>query len=461
MMTKTRNLALLILALATAVATAADWPQWMGPQRDGVWRETGLLKTFPQGGPRKVWSVPIDHGYAGPAVANGLLVVMDRVAEEEQDARKAMAEGVPGKERVLCFHANDGKKAWEHSYDVLYKISYPSGPRTTPLIDGELVYCLGAMGHLFCLRVDDGIVVWQKNFMEEFAMQRPLVWGWSAHPLIDGNQLICLVGGKGAGVVAFDKKSGAELWRSVNAKEIGYAPPVIHESNGHRQLIVWHDVAVRGLELSSGKQLWNIPFPAYEGIQRPAVTISNPTLHDNRLFVSDFYNGSLMLELSDQEPDAEELWSSPKDIAGHKDTLNTLMAPAIIRDGHIYGFAGTGELRCLKANSGEVVWRTYEPVGGGPALFATVFIVPNEDRYFLYTDQGELIIANMDASGYEEISRTKLLKPTSFARGRDIVWSHPAFANKRIYARNDEELVCFDLENQQTNEKRGKDQTSG
>ena len=433
------------LTVVASRGVADDWPQWMGPQRDGIWRESGIVEQFPEGGPKKIWSVPIDHGYAGPAVANGRVFVMDRVAEEPEDARKAMTEGVPGKERIHCLDATDGKKIWEHSYDVLYKISYPSGPRTTALVDGEMVYCLGAMGHLLCLKVDNGEVVWQKDFMKDFAMERPLVWGWSAHPLIDGNRLICLVGGKDAGVVAFDKRSGKELWRSVNATEIGYAAPVIHQTNEQRQLIVWHDVAVRGLDLANGKQYWNIPFPAYEGIQRPAVTISNPTLGDDRLFVSDFYNGSLMLQLDKSKPDADELWSSPQDVGGHKDTLNTLMAAAIMRDGHVYGFAGDGEFRCLNAETGKVIWRDYAPIGGKKALFSTVFIVPNGKRYFLYTDQGELIIANFDTNGYSEIDRAKVMKATSFARGRDIVWSHPAFANKRMYARNDEELACFNL----------------
>ena len=268
--------------------------------------------------------------------------------------------------------------------------------------------------------------------------------------MIDGDKLICLVGGKDAGIVAFDKKTGTEIWRSVDAKEIGYASPVIFESNGRRQLVVWHDVAVRGLDPATGKKLWNIPFPAADKIQRPAVTIANPTLAGNRLFVSDFYNGSLMLDLAEDKADAEELWSSPEDLGGHADTINTLMAASVIRDGHIYGFAGDGEMRCLKVETGEVVWRDRKPAGGKKALFATIFIIPigeTGNRYFLYTDQGELIIANLSPGGYEEVARAKVLDATSFARGRDVVWSHPAFANRRMYARNDKELACFDLSN--------------
>ncbi len=434
--------------LLISPAVADDWPQWMGPKRDGVWRESGIVSNFPPNGPKKLWSAPVNAGYTGPAVANGRVFVMDRVAEQPKDARKAMVEGVPGEERILCLDAETGESLWERKFEVLYKISYPAGPRATPLVDEDVVYCLGAMGHLHCLNVADGTTVWKKDFMKEFGMERPLVWGWSAHPMIDGNKLICLVGGKDAGVVAFDKKTGAEIWRSVDAEEIGYAPPVLYESNGKRQLIVWHDVAVRGLDPATGKKLWNIPFPAYDGIQRPAVTIANPTLAGNRLFVSDFYNGSLMLELAEDKADAEELWSSPKDIGGHKDTINTLMGAAVIRDGHLYGFAGTGEMRCLKVETGEVVWRNLKAVGEKPALFATIFIVPvgeSGNRYFLYTDQGELIIANLSPDGYEEVARVKLLDATSFARGRDVVWSHPAFANRRVYARNDKELACFDL----------------
>ncbi|MEM7315921.1 MAG: PQQ-binding-like beta-propeller repeat protein [Planctomycetota bacterium] len=442
---KMPSVSLLILLLATPLSLADDWPQWMGPKRDGIWRETGLLKSFPESGPKVKWRVPVRSGYAGPAVAGGRIFMMDWKTEAKP--KEGGMPKLPGTERVVCFNEADGKLLWQHEYEATYKISYPNGPRTTPLVEEDRVYTLGAMGKLLCLNSKNGDVIWSKDLMKEYKISDPLVWGWSAHPMIDGDKLICLVGGKNAGVVAFDKKSGKELWRSLNAKEICYAPPVVHQKGDLRQLIVWYDVAVAGMNIQTGEILWTVPFPENGNPQRPAVAISHPRVFGDHVFVSQFYDGAMVLKLTFDPPDADVVWISPKDTGNHKDTINILMAPAIVVDEHIYGMAGNGELRCLKALTGEVVWRTPGPTGKRPALFATTFIIPNEDRYFMFNDQGELILAELSPKGYEEKSRFKLLEATSFARGRDIVWSHPAFANKRMYARNDKEVICVELSN--------------
>jgi outer membrane protein assembly factor BamB len=280
--------------------------------------------------------------------------------------------------------------------------------------------------------------------LEDYGLERPPVWGWAAHPLIDGDKLICLVGGEGSGVVAFNKTNGEEIWRSITAKEMCYASPVIIEHGGHRLLAVWHDVAIQGLDIETGKRQWRVKFPKAEPM-RPAVSIAQPCVAGRKLLVSDFYNGSIVLELTEDLTDAEVVWQSEGDLGEHTDTLNTLMAAPIARDGHVYGMGGNGELRCLVTDTGELVWKDLKPTGDRPAMFATTFIVPNGDRDFLFTDQGELIVAKLSPEGYEEFGRAKLLETTGFARGRHIVWSHPAFANKCMYARNDKELICVDL----------------
>jgi outer membrane protein assembly factor BamB len=434
---------LLTLATTASIVSADDWPQWLGPQRDGVWRETGLLKSFPDEGPKVKWRTPIQSGYAGPAVADGRVFLMDWKTETTPE-RGGIAK-IPGKERVVCFNEADGKQRWEYSYETTYQISYPNGPRTTPVVESDRVYTLGAMGRLLCLNAKNGEVVWSKDLMKEYEMESALVWGWSAHPMIDGKKLICMVGGKDAGVVAFDKMTGKELWRSLNAKEICYASPVIYERGKLRQLIVWYDIGIAGMNIDSGEILWSIPFPEDGNPQRPAVAISHPRLFGDHLFVSNFYDGSIVIRLETEPADAEVVWVSPKDTGNQKETMNVLMAPAIVVEDHIYGMAGNGELRCLKAKTGEVVWRDPGPTGKRPALFATTFIVPSEDHYFMFNDQGELILANLSPKGYEELGRAEILQATSFARGRNIVWSHPAFANKRMYARNDKELICVEL----------------
>ncbi len=190
-----------IVLAAAGPAAADDWPQWLGPQRDGVWREKGILDKFPAGGPKILWRKPIGQGYSGPAVAGGRVYVMDR--------QKLGA----GTERVLCLNAADGALVWKHEYACTYgKIGFPTGPRTTPLIHGGKVYMLGTMGDLFCLDAATGKPLWHRNFVKDLKAPVPL-WGWSAHPLLVGDKLICTVGTNGCGAVAFDAGTGRELWR--------------------------------------------------------------------------------------------------------------------------------------------------------------------------------------------------------------------------------------------------------
>src|SRR5205823_749538 len=184
------------------------WPEWMGAKRDGVWREDGIIDKFPEGGPKVRWRQPIGPGYAGPAVAGGRVYVMDRGTDKlvlkDAFARTAM----PGTERVLCLDAMTGKQIWKHEYDCPYaKLSYPSGPRTTPVIRDGRVYSLGAMGDLFCLDAGSGKTLWYKDLRHAYKHDQP-IWGHSAHLLLDGKKLITLAGGDSSAVVALDKDSG-------------------------------------------------------------------------------------------------------------------------------------------------------------------------------------------------------------------------------------------------------------
>ncbi|MCI0540525.1 MAG: PQQ-binding-like beta-propeller repeat protein, partial [Verrucomicrobiales bacterium] len=222
------------IVLATASdARSDDWPQWLGPQRDGVWRETGIIEKFPTNGPAVKWRASIGGGYAGPAVANGRVYIMDRqLAKDAKNPSNAFDRAVvPGTERVLCLNEANGEMRWQHEYDCPYSVSYAAGPRTTPLVRDGKVYALGTEGNLFCLDAATGKIVWSRDFKKEFGVPTPL-WGFSAHPLLDGNRLICLVGGPGSTAVAFDKESGKEVWRALTAKEPGYAPPTLIEAGG-------------------------------------------------------------------------------------------------------------------------------------------------------------------------------------------------------------------------------------
>ena len=247
-----------VLALSSAAALRADdWPQWLGPQRDSVWRETGIITSFPAAGPPVLWRAAIGSGYSGPAVARDRVYVLDHQFAKASDKPTNAFDraSIPGLERVVCLNADDGKVLWRHEYDCPYTVSYPAGPRTTPLVSGGQVFTLGAEGNLLCLDARTGDVVWSRDFKAEYHIKTPM-WGFAGNPLLDGKKLICLAGGSNSTVVALDKNTGREIWRALSAKEPGYCSPVIFQAGGARQLIVWHPEAVNSLDPETGRQAW-------------------------------------------------------------------------------------------------------------------------------------------------------------------------------------------------------------
>ena len=228
-----------------------------------MWRDEGLVEKFPQGGPKQLWKVPIGTGYAGPAIAHGRLFVTDYIpGAGTKLPGGGFAKGkFAGTERVICRDAATGKEIWKTEYAVEYTVSYPAGPRCTPNVDGDFVYTLGAMGDLKCLNATTGKEIWSKNFIQDYESGLP-VWGFACHPLVDGDKLICMVGGSNDRlVVAFDKKTGKELWASQSCLgDFGYSPPMLYEFGGKRQVIIWHTKAVVGLEPNTGKRLWRVEF---------------------------------------------------------------------------------------------------------------------------------------------------------------------------------------------------------
>jgi outer membrane protein assembly factor BamB len=434
--------AFLILLLLSGIVHGDNWPQWLGPQRDGVWREPGIIEAFPAGGPKVLWRAKIGGGYTGPAVVNGRVYLMDRqVAEKSSVPGDAFARGViPGTERVLCLDAQTGAPIWEHRYECTYTMSYSTGPRCTPVVSGGKVWTLGAEGNLLCLDAADGKVLWSHDFKAEYEARTPM-WGFAGHPLLDGQRLICLCGGPDSVAIAFDKDSGKEIWRALDAREPGYCPPTMIKVGGVQQLILWHPQAVNSLDPATGKVLWSYPWEVRSGL-----TVATPRLAGDLLLLSSFYNGSKCLKLDASRPAATLQWEGKSLGEKNTDTLNSIISTPFIENGHIYGVCSYGQLRCLKLDTGERLWETFAATSGDkPVRWANAFLIKREKRFFLANEQGDLIIANLTPKGYEEISRVKLLKPTTTDPRRAVVWSHPAFANKCVFMRNDEEIACASL----------------
>jgi outer membrane protein assembly factor BamB len=417
-----------------------DWPEVGGTGRLNVWRETGILDTFPAGGLKVLWRTSIRSGYTGPSVANGRVFVADWVETQRPK----------GTERAIALDEKTGRILWTQEWQADYRgISWPNGPRATPTVDGDRVYFAGADGKLLCLNVATGAIVWQKDYVKDYGADRSkwaFDWGFASAPLVDGNRLIAMVGGRpDAKVVAFDKMTGKEIWRAFSSLEtdLGVAQPKIITAGGTRQLIIWYPGAVAGLDPVTGKVFWEQLYKI-----GGSMTVVLPVQNGSDLFLTTFYDGPLMLTLDDKKPAAKVLWKGTSDSEIQTDGLHAVIATPVIIDDYIYGICSYGQFRCLKAKTGERVWET-QAVTKERARWASGVIVRHEDRLFINNDRGELIIVKPSPDGYHEISRTQLIKPTSEPQNRRelvyVNWMQPAYANRHIYARNDEEIICASL----------------
>ncbi len=425
----------------------ADWPQWRGPTEDCVWRETGILEAFPADGLEVRWRQKIGSGYAGPAVAGGYVFVADRVLDP--DAReKAFPEKNTrnhhylrkireGKERLLCLRESDGAILWTHQYECTYTTAraYATGPRCTPCVDEGKVYHLGAEGNLLCLNVQSGEVVWSKDFNDIPSFSVP-TWGTSSHPYIDGETLFCIVGGEGTAVMAFDKRTGQERWRRLSSKAHGYSAPMIYTIHGQRQLVAWLAESINALDPETGDVSWSQPVKTYAGM-----AIGVPTLHDDSLFIMGFGGVSMALVPAADNRSVSVGWTGDRDkgVCG-------VFTPPMIHQGYIYAAGDSGILRCVDSRTGQRLWSTYDATAGGrKASWGNIFIVRNGEKFFLVNDAGQIILARMDEKGLTELSRAQLIEPDTKLGSRLVNWSHPAFANRGIYARNDKEIICASL----------------
>lgn len=421
-------------ATSLHVVHAEDWPHWMGPNRDNVWMVSNPPTSFPANGLKPRWQASVAGGYSGPAVVGSKVYVTDLVSDSNVKVDNFGRRSFSGTERVLCIDDNDGKVVWKVEYPVTYTISYPAGPRCTPVVDGEFLFTLGAEGDLYCFKAATGTVVWKKNLKNAYNTESPL-WGYAAHPLVVGDLLYTLAGGTGSHVVCLNKKTGEEVWRSVTGKEQGYVPPSIIQAGGTRQLIVPSASAITSVDPASGKEYWSFPYEASNGS-----IIMTPVTSGPYLFIGGYSRKNLLLKLNDQQPTATKVW---QDLA--KKAISPVNVQPMVIDGVVYGFDETGELLAFEIESGKRLWETSKPVSPRPVQSGTAFLVRTGKNFILFNDSGELILANLSRAGYEEIARTKIIEPTNNAFGRDVVWCAPAFANGSIYVRNDEKLLCIPL----------------
>ena len=410
----------LLLALAGS-ARADDWPQWRGPSRDGVWHETNILQTFPTNGLKVTWRAPVKRGWSSPVIAQGRVYVTDANAIQPTAI-----------ERVLCFAEATGSQVWKHEYPVAYPdwafSPDAGGPRATPIVKDGKLYTLGSLGHLFCLDAGKGSLIWQKDLAKEYQV-KPFT-GITASPLIEDQKLILYICGKpGACVIALDRNSGKELWRALD-DSFTYSSPIVIGPTSKRQLIVWTQEAVTSLDPATGKVWWR-------ELTRTSgdTAIATPVFASDRLLIS-----GLMFKLEASQPAASVLW--PESRAVSQRILSNTSTP-LLRDGNVFSAKTSGELVCLDAATGKQIWQTntVTSLGNGSSIHLT----PNGDSVLLFTDQGNLIRARLSFEGYQELGRVHLLDATHPFNGRNVVWPPPAYANRHVFARNEQELVCASL----------------
>ncbi len=407
--------------LLSLTVRAGDWPQFRGPNRDSVWNETGILKTFPAEGLKIRWRVPVGPGWSSPVVVRGRGFLTDARYEKP----KAL-------EGLQCFEEASGQRLWTHAYEVTYPDwafipEHGGGPAATPIVEAGKVYVLGRSGQTYCYDARNGKVIWEKLLGKEYEIRELIC---RASPLIEGNLLILFTGAKpGACVIALDKRTGKEVWKALD-ESVSNSSPLVIVAGGKRQLIVWTGESVTSLNPATGELYW-----------REAMVTSNndaiptPVVQQNRLLI-----GGLMLELDAHQPAATVLWPESR-VVSKRILSNT--STAILQGDYVFSARSSGELVCVEAGTGRQVWQATnvtDLVNG-----ASIHLTPNGDAVFLFTNQGNLILAQLMPQGYREISRAHLLEPTSAFGSRKLAWTPPAYANRHVFARNDEELVCASL----------------
>jgi outer membrane protein assembly factor BamB len=425
---RTRLATLFFMTLSAAVlglppeAEAADWPQFRGPTRDGNWEESGILKSFPREGVKIRWRQPVGGGFSSPVVVQGRAFVFD------VELIKPTA-----KERLHCFEEKTGKVLWVYAYeekygDWAYVPERGAGPTATPIVEGRRIYIVGANGNTHCLDVKTGTVLWEKNIGREYQVAE---MSCRPSPLIEGSLLIVFTGARpGASVLALNKQTGREVWRALD-DPVSNSSPVIITAGGRRQLIVWSDSSLASLDPADGHTYWREPMTTSNND-----SVATPVFQGNQLLVS-----GLMLDVSEDPPAAVFRW--PEIRAASKRILSNTSTP-VLQGEYIFTAKGAGELVCLAAASGLELWSTNGLTA--PKNGASINITPQGGGFFLFTDEGNLIRAELTPKGYREMSRSHLIDPTWPFGQTKFVYAPPAFANRNVFARSEVEVVCASLE---------------
>ena len=408
-----------------SIVGAADWPQWRGPNRNGISEETGLLKEWADSGPQVLWKVPLGEGFSGISVVGGRIYTMFSEADDEF---------------VVCLNASNGEEVWRFRSDSNYHESQGgNGPRATPTIDGELLFTVTAQGKLYALNTENGEKVWSHDLQEEFGSKIPR-WGGCTSPLVEGDLLLVEVGGKdGESIVAFDKTNGDVVWSS-HTDILGYSSPIAVTIGGIRQLIVFTGTQLVSVSPENGNLYWTYPWQTEYDVNAATPVFIAP----DKIFISSGYGKGAAVVRVRVMMSAESTTGEGEGGMSHRDRVEMTVeeiwknqdmknhfATSVLHDDYLYGF-DNAILKCIDANTGMEKWKT-RGFGKGTLMLA-------DEHLIILSDRGKLGLAEATPSAYNEVASAEVLS--------GLCWTVPTLANGRLYARNENEMVCLDMTGQ-------------
>jgi outer membrane protein assembly factor BamB len=402
------------LAAATEPSAAAEWPQLLGPARNGISAETGLLEKWPSGGPKEVWRIKGGVGMSGLAISRGRLLTL-----VQKD----------GQQWLMACEASTGKPTWETPLASEYRNEMGNGPRATPTIVGERVFVYSGEGILTAVDFADGAIAWSHNCSEELKGE-PADYGMACSPLVVGNQVIVQVGAPQAAVAAFDTETGKLAWKAGD-DGAGYSSPALLEVGGQQQIVAFTGGSALGLAPQTGAVLWRYPYETdYQ------CNIATPLAVKGKVFISSGENhGCTLLALKPQGDRfaVEDVWTSQ----GASSVLRNEWQTSILLDGYLYGFDNVGSagpvthLTCVEAASGKRAWQQLR--------FGKGNLIAADGKLFISTMKGELVVVRANPEKFEELGRSVVIGATRQA---------PALAGGLVYLRDDKEIVCLDVRKQ-------------
>ncbi len=398
-------IAVLLFCAFSFASSAEDWPQWRGPNRDGISNETQWSSMWPADGPKQLWKTSVGTGYSSVAVSNGRVYTMGN--RDKTDT-------------IYCLDANTGTEIWNHSYPCVADGAGHPGPASTPTVEGEFVYILSREGDLFCLDANSGKPIWSKHIVNDLGAKYP-EWGYATSPLVLDNMIIMDAGA----ALAVDKSNGNLIWKTkdygkswgIKEQGGGYSSPYAFNLNGKQLLAVFNSSGLVILDPSSGRELVLHPWKTNYNING-----ATPIVSGSKIFISSGYSvGCALLEIS--ESGLTTIWQN-KNMSNH-------FASCVLWEGHLYGF-DENQLRCLDWKTGDLKW-TQRGLGKGSLMLA-------DGKLIIMGDKGDLAIAEASPDSYKELARARVLS--------GLCWTVPVLSGGKIYCRNHEgELLCLDVSN--------------